>query len=463
MKNVAILEGLVSRTFTDVEKISVKEMDSSDEITWIPEDEALNYVDLKALNIKKNGTYKAESMGCDGFNKIKVNVPAEVDEITITENGTYIASDDDLDGYSKVKVNVPSAGGGVYTVTFLDDSGSTIKTMRVEEGEDAWCLDLDGTTTSAGYFKGWNPSPKNVRADITCRPVRGAVTIQSQEITDSWDTICANKGAGYPLGAYKVLTFDVPAGSLTDRLSGVEVWDDVTDSEYIKDYRDDLSWINKNVLATTATLKMIKVAEGEDGTTSSWLSEATFPMGGIIASPQFPNGATMTDGENNYRGMGTWEADEAREYLNSLFFNALPAALKQTIKPVHKTHKRPPVPNIFTQAPLPFFVEDVSIDKIWIPSMCEMLTAASGATETYKSKMVESQGIDYTKVFIPPQLVTDPGSSLAVGVMTRTVDYAGSSSYIGVIYSPYQPSRKSICYSSLGSLVVTSILVGFCL
>jgi len=460
MKNVAILEGLVSRTFTDVEKISVKEMDGSDEITWVPEDEVLNYVDLKTLNIKKNGTYKAASMYCDGFNKVKVNVSADVDDITITENGTYNASDDDLDGYSSVTVNVPSAGGGVYTVTFLDDNGSTIKTMRVEEGEDAWCLDLDGTTTSAGYFKGWNPSPKNVRADITCRPVRGAVTIQSQEITDSWDTICANKGAGYPLGAYKELTITVPAGTVSDTLNDVEVWDATSSSSYSQDYRNDLSWINKNVAEITLTLKMIKVAEGEDGTTSSWVSELTVNTGQIISQPQFPNGATITDGENNYRGQGTWEIDGLREYLNSLFFNSLPNALKENIKPVHKTFKKIITPFITNTGMAMPFSEGICIDKIWVPSMREMLTIASSATETYYSNMVESQGIDYTKIFTPPELDT-PGTGIPPSIGSRT-SYIGNN-YLRITYSPYQPSGRTISYSTLGVLWGPRVLVGFCL
>lgn len=143
-----------------------------------------------------------------------------------------------------------------FTVRFFADDRTTIlKTdTTVPYAGNATCTDLDGTIVNGEYFKGWNPNPTNVKEDIDCYPIRGEYQISSGEIEDSWETICALKGAGYPLGSFKTLHFTVPAYT----------YDMVLPK---KDGTSEQKTVN--VSAKEILMHMVKVAEGEDSSTSS--------------------------------------------------------------------------------------------------------------------------------------------------------------------------------------------------
>lgn len=109
-KNIAVKVGGVSRNFSNVPKIQIKEALTGNNIDWIPEDEANDYAITETLRVTENGAYYPSSGKC-GFSEVNVRVSGGAGtliEKNISENGEYYAMDDNADGYSKVSVNVAS-------------------------------------------------------------------------------------------------------------------------------------------------------------------------------------------------------------------------------------------------------------------------------------------------------------------------------------------------------------------
>lgn len=398
-KNIVIAEGGTAKNFT-AKKIQTK-LQGSGTCNWVPEDEAVDYVDLKDKTFTAPGTYKPSDFNCDGFGEIKVDIPSNVKEKTITKNGIFYAADDGCLGYSKVTVAVPEGGGGgPYKVNFFGDDYETIlKTeANVPYGGSASCTDLDGTVLNGLYFKGWNPQPSNVRGDMNCYPVRGDYIIDGNEIQDSWETICADGGAHYPLGSYKALVLTAES-SKTIRHSLTHVRSN--NYQYYDCYRD---YTTSNI---SVSMHMVKVAEGEDGSSSTWLSTgAIYIPTGILGNNSFMSGFyTRSDGQGS---MGTvdndWGSSFLRQYLNSIFLESLPTCIQETVKEVNKEF------GSWNYAPSNYVygnqgaskVYKTSLDKIWIPSMKELHTLfASTSNYASYSQHEEPNGIDYTGVYVP--------------------------------------------------------------
>lgn len=455
-KNITIAEDGVSRNFT-AKKLKTN-LQGSGSCTWIPEDEAADYCTFKELKVTANGTYKAEDKNCDGFDKVKVEISADVvPQKTITTNGEYDAMQDDgRVGYAHVTVNVPGGGGGPFTVLFLDDEGNVLKKQEnVPYGGYASCTALDGTILNGLYFKGWNPVPKNVQFNMTCRPVRGDYVITPGEIADDWETIVADGGAHYPLGAYKPLVIEIPA----------TVYD--ADSRQVKQIyyngsRYDFGrTLDTSISALQIACHMVKVAEGEDGSTSSWMSDNVIDFFSHNILPRANSQAYMeymtstATGQTLVRGLD-WATCAARQYLNNEMFEAMPTVLKNAIQEVNKTYKATNLtPMQYTEANMQL-VDKTSIDKIWIPSMAEMKTMYQGASnyETAGSagrlfkEAMELEGIDYTAVFAP---------LFSVPFFTRGVWADGGGSYTPGIIS-LNPNN-SIYYENTRGCA----FFGFCL
>lgn len=460
-KNIVIAEGGTAKSFT-AKKIKTKAQGSGT-VNWVPEDEVLDYVDLKDKTFTTKGTYKPSDFNCDGFNEVTVDIPADVKEKTITKNGTFYAADDECLGYSKVTVAVPEGGGGgPYTVRFFGDDYETIlKTdANVPYRGSASCTDLDGTVLNGLYFKGWNPSPTNVTGDMNCYPVRGDYVIDPNEIQDDWETICADCGAHYPLGAYKALVVNIPkrpnAGYL--EFNTVNAGKFYSSNDVTND-------------AFSIAMHMVKVAEGEDGSTSTWLSTGVLPIfpywdggrGGYSgegdkeirsANIHWPH-PSPTDGTLSPDILMDWMNSPIREYLNNYLITQLPEILGATIKAVNKVSKSlnvVPYSNPFPSNPV--HVDKSSIDKIWIPSYKELysfMETKTGASDFRAAS--ESSGIDYTAVYMP----TYPAGSR----LTRSL-YAQNYFRMGHV-NLYQSNMNELSMYGGYKGVSSGSPIGFCL
>ena len=317
--------------------------------------------------------------------------------------------------YMLINKAIPNTGGP-YTVRFYDDNNNLIQTdANVPQYGTAHCTDLDGTIVGGLYFKGWNPSPTNVIRDMDCFPVRGDYIIRHEETHDNWETICADAGAHYPLGTYKSLVLNIPAAAVQLYASRVNYngnW--MTDGYYTTPpgYLQDIT-----AYAVNAAMDMVKVAEGEDGSTSTWLSTGTIRLYDAQIVRGYGNNTVMFTNTgfqggprpNPFYGESIqmdWECVGARKWLNEALLQALPNVLQINIKEVTKAYASSNV------IPVNYYyrgsdrgqvkVEKTSMDKIWIPSVKELLTMMA-ATSNWSdfSSVEESTGIDYSSVYMP--------------------------------------------------------------
>ena len=352
---------------------------------------------FKELEVTENGEYEPEKG--EMFNKVVVDVDMEKDimkdPLVINQNGEWDALQDGYYGYSKVVVNVTEAtGNGPFTVNFFDSNGTVIATQSVPKYGNANCTLLDGTTKDGLYFNGWNPSPTNVTRDLDCKPSYGDYIIDPGQIQDTWDVVCANGGSKYPIGAYKVLTISPPPAS--------------PDFVYVGyDYSEGS--IFKVPDGCSFTARMVKVAQGESGSSSTWISNATICV---------PSTCLAYEGNGHYRtqnmyscmtldgdGCSYWSRSIPytdwgncfmRWWLNNVVITNFPESLQRNIKTVQKWYTGHT--NAGTKNGGNVLLEKSSLDRIWVPSIKEFKTKfqsysayAGSAFETY----TEGNGIDY--------------------------------------------------------------------
>ena len=423
-KNITIAEDGVSRNFT-AKKLKTN-LQGGGNCTWIPEDEAADYCTFKELKVTANGTYKASDKNCDGFDKVKVEISADVvQQKTITTNGEYDAMQDDgRVGYAHVTVNVPGGGGGPFTVLFLDDEGNVLKKQEnVPYGGYASCTALDGTILNGLYFKGWNPVPKNVQFNMTCRPVRGDYVITPGEIADDWETIVADGGAHYPLGAYKPLVMTVPEHpNFQHIINHVQSRNGVIDN-LAYGYENDAF---PTISAFNIAFHMVKVAEGEDGSTSSWISDGLLPFYNS-ANELGSFSYRSLDDLQEYQVHTAWANSQVRKWLNEDFYDNLPLSIKNAIVAVNKTTKELSVsPCVYGYAPGSqgvAAVDKTSIDSIWVPSFKELHTYCSVLSNYAQYQQYEEEsGIDYTTVMLQPYPSVKFGLR-TIGASTTAIPY----------------------------------------
>lgn len=228
---------------------------------------------LNDITITENGEYPTDDEGYDPnkenryYSKVTVKVPqlanAVLDlEEEITQNGTYSAPADwGVDGIRTFTVNVNAAtGDGPFQVEFYDkpQTDPTAKAIYTELVPKGGSVSFKGTalpTDPSGLgrpFAGWNPSPIDVTRDMKCYPNFASQHMVPGEIGPDWDVICADGGASYPIGSYRRLYFS--ATITKEELNAIGA----------TGYTDDIT-------VTFETI-MTKVAEGEDGSKSTWLS-----------------------------------------------------------------------------------------------------------------------------------------------------------------------------------------------
>ena len=350
----------------------------------------------------------------------------------IREDGTYYASDDGVDAYDIVVVSKDV--GQPHTVVFYGPDGNIIKIQaNVPYHGYATCTSLDGTTRNGLYFKGWNPSPTNIIRDTFCYPQYGEYIIDSGEIQDDWETICAVNGAGYPLGSYKafVVGMTIPANEIMCYGIGHS---NNAGAGYLP--RENWGFSPNVDLPLNFSFHMVKVAEGEDNSTSTWLSDGGFVIPiNVIPYSRWRDGSgewVKQDGNvglcitdfgdwyaytqpGGYRTIiaHDWGSSFLRNFLNGFFFDHLAPCFKDAIKEVNKSYKGYNT-DIYKQNPSR--VEKTSLDKIWVPSVkelgarLELCTIGNMSPNTF-ADIVEINGIDYSNVYVPTYPYPSAGSS----------------------------------------------------
>lgn len=321
-----------------------------------------------------------------------------------------------ISGYMLINKSIPSTGGP-YTVRFYDDEGELIQTdANVPQYGRASCTLLDGTfNDDLEYFKGWNPAPDSVTRDMDCYPVYGDYIVSHEEIHDSWETICADKGAHYPLGAYKSLVID---SFPIHHYDGDKV-------KYYASSSGDMTEITFNIGNGYAdlgfysiSLDMVKVAEGEDGSTSSWLSTGCVKWSTEQRWIWTDRTSTTTGYNPNtmYQIVYTdWGSSLLRQYMQEEFLSSFPAVLQANIKAVNKSYTSfARTPSLFDiYLPSQRVVEKTSTDRIWVPSLKELHTMTNGL-QTNGFPLEESLGIDYSAVYVPNYSSTAQDSRITI-------------------------------------------------
>ena len=319
-----------------------------------------------------------------------------------------------ISGYMLINKSIPSTGGP-YTVRFYDEDGVLIQTdTNVPQYGRASCTLLDGTfNDDLEYFKGWNPAPDSVTRDMDCYPVYGDYIISHEEIHDSWETICADNGAHYPLGAYKQLIF-VPS---------------ITSGEGYNFYKNTYwTYGTEDRPCNPISMHMVKVAEGEDGSTSTWISSGVMRMNGLLGNSDLFNNIFGTRFISYARpsiGYVDWDTSFGKKYLNEVFIQELPASIQRSIKQVTKYHRG------YMDIDTNTLVERGTLNKIWVPSMKEFETFLKDKTGwSSVESLCEIGGIDYSKVYTPTYL-TNSGNSGDIALRTAAPGFSTGSKIAG--------------------------------
>ena len=441
-KNITIREGDTSKQFT-AKKLKVNQVGGGS-VNFIPEDEALDYVDVKDHTFKENGTFNPGDFNCDAFGQVKIDIPANVKEKTFTKNGTFNASADNVLGYSKVTIAVPAGGGGgPYTVRFFDDGGNIIKTdAAVPYDGTASCTLLDGTKKDDQYFIGWNPVPEKVRGDMNCYPVYGDYIIDPNDIQDSWETICADGGAHYPIGSQKPLIITLfkdeyaaqynPFDGISEGVNLVRASNKMPLDQWNPDKYFLFHSSTSHEAICSLSCHMIKVAEGEDGSHSTWISTGCVRItgGGYQGSIQvgYLDGTGLSSAMfSQYSSVANYGqiictdySDSAIRYaLETILYRGLPTALKENIKSVHKVFKG--VENYELQSKTP--LDKTIITPIWALSRKELTSFINNMLVVDSSVEwdPEYSGIDYSAQYMPSYHVNYPRIYLrSMGAFTNS-------------------------------------------
>ena len=338
--------------------------------------DSYNFQDIE---ITENGEYQADEENTY-FDKVTVAVPQFANDLMeerkITKNGEYEALLDGYDGYAKVVVDVSGVDTDTFTCTFVDENNTPLRTVpNIPSG--GWCSDngLRPASATGKAFQGWNPPPNNIRYNIICKPTYYDPQTIVGEIPDDWATIVANKGEPYPIGSYKTLPLAI---------SGNEVLTVSPDSYFVPGDGTIVAPISLSMVNPI----MMKVANGEDVSTSSWLSvqmgtlhQGPFTAAHVQDDYCLDSFKTSWSGPGYYGGnyfiaeeVGKrfgWGTSALRYFLNGDFLNLIPEIVRQAIVPVTKISSSIYSVDGHGAKELDGFSE--TRDAIWIPSTRELV------------------------------------------------------------------------------------------
>lgn len=449
-------------------------------------------VDVKVLTTvtaEENGTYEPEEG--KAFGTVLVSVPQQtLTTRVITKNGTYYAEQDGADGYEYVQVAVTGSADS-YTVRFMSADGQNVLYTARNIPYGGYAVFGGEYPTSSEpdeYFTGWNPTPENITQDTDCYPVFGDIpTGFDYEIPDTWEQIVANHGSGYPIGAYKFLSFD------QDKILEYQL----TKPTYT------YNSTNRNYRAIVATqikgiypLKMRKIATGEGGSGSTWVAEN--PIIGSqyryqtgyssVQNPTEPDGIIDGTWSSSYRmplalnlffyykngknydvwpttsfagvndGTILWGVSDAREFLNDDFKSILPEVLQNGIMSVPKNSSGIRISDGTILS------ENVTRDKIWIPGVKEFCgndslvfsqdqssTSSSDALKKTFKQISSNAIMNYSQAWFTGNIINPFSDSVEASEVRPYV--CENSDYANVLLRDMVHCSGSIAYCSAITLV----------
>ncbi len=292
--------------------------------------------EVDPLIISENGFYDINEMSASKFAFSEVQNPTgnpkqkgyfekikskyyPTEDTEVVEGKTYYVEDKtkEYETASSFIINVQRAGAAPFTCDFYDEAGNVIEHHEgIPYG--GWCQ-FEGTVpaSSSGLgFQGWNPAPNNIQTNMKCYPKYYAPRQSSDEWGQSWAEIVVDHGANMPIGAWKAL----PLKDSKVTINGVDI--------------------------PVPEIKMVKVFNGEDVSTSSFLSKDLVFLGqyasvisyGDHCNPQQWTGNAMfsEDAVYSYTDPNTGQKYHSiNEYLLALF-DIIPDYIRQFIIPVTK-------------------------------------------------------------------------------------------------------------------------------
>lgn len=159
-KNITIEEGSQGRNFT-ARKLQTQTT-SGGMATWIPEDEAADYISTASKTVNENGEFSAEDDGVDAYSDVDVEVlPNLQTKKVIRANGEYNAEDEGVDGYASVQIVVPTSsgggGGGGKKAKLITKSITQNGTYRAKsDGADGYSSVIVNVSEGGGdYYYPW--------------------------------------------------------------------------------------------------------------------------------------------------------------------------------------------------------------------------------------------------------------------------------------------------------------------
>lgn len=338
------------------------------------------------------------------YNKVET-APTNSDPLVITQNGYYDISDysrkilgkgNEYDVASSFYVNVQSAELGPFKVQFYDEDGNLLQT--VEDVPYGGWAQYKGKPPVSKYnfpFQGWNPAPSSITANMKCKPMYYEPQKIADEITDTWAEIIADKGASYPIGSYKTLPLVITGNEKM---------------HWSPDYHLDTAFPSLCVDLPVGLQNpiMMKVANGEDVSTSTWISvwmesgESGEVPGPFVVkqamdpyiyaiydqpSTTFPRNVSNVLFYNEPDKRFGWNTCALRYFLNDQFMRTIPDYIRQAIVPVTK-YTCSSYGDMQLGVHTDKFVQ--TRDAIWIPSSREL------AFNGRRTEQLAGEGIEYT-------------------------------------------------------------------
>ncbi len=325
--------------------------------------------DIDPLIISENGYYDINDVSASKFAFSEVQNPSgnpkekhyyekyqnqfiPSEDTSVVEGKTYYVKDreKEYEVASSFIINVQRNSAAPFTCEFLDEDENVIETHN-DIPYGGWCSYAGSTPVSKSglKFQGWNPAPNNIQSNRKCHPIFFDPTISEEECQISWAEIVTNHGSNVPIGAWKVLPLKDSFITLPDGQTKVQILN---------------------------SIMMQKVYNGEDVSTSTWLSKNTINFAYVSSSGDMK----VYHAAHNYEytpgdGYASWGEDQhytdsrwinTREFLE-LFFDIIPDYIRQFIVPVTKysTMQKIPAGNTYLKSAK-------TQDYIWVPSLREL-------------------------------------------------------------------------------------------